>query len=58
MVLIDASSSVPPHIQPPIAQVPSAMRDTLNEVPGIATNSMVDAATFLFISPVALRAIA
>jgi hypothetical protein len=33
-------SSLPPHIQPPIAQVPSAMRDTESEVFGILTNSI------------------
>ena len=26
---IDSASSVPPHIHPPIAQVPSAIRETL-----------------------------
>src|SRR6266436_6076660 len=40
MVLIASSSSVPPHIQPPIAQVPRPMREILSEVSGIGANSM------------------
>ena len=40
MVAIDSASSVPPHIQPPIAQVPSVMRETLSPVPGMSANSM------------------
>src|ERR1700722_11538085 len=32
MTSIAAVSSVPPHIQPPIAQVPSAMRESLKGV--------------------------
>src|ERR1700735_653633 len=32
MTPIAAGSSVPPHIQPPIAQVPSAMRESLKGV--------------------------
>src|SRR6516225_2806254 len=39
-VLIASFSSPPPHIQPPIAHVPSAMRDARIEVPGKSTNSM------------------
>jgi hypothetical protein len=39
MVLIDWVSSLPPHIQPPIAQVPSAMRETMSEVVGISISS-------------------
>src|SRR5579883_545335 len=34
MVRIEASSSAPPHIQPPIAQVPSATRVGASFVPG------------------------
>src|SRR6516162_2879041 len=40
IVVIDPSSSVPPHIQPPIAQVPRPTRETLSEVSGIVANSM------------------
>ena len=29
-----------PHIQPPIAQVPIAMRETFSDVPGISVTSM------------------
>jgi len=39
MVATDSASSVPPHIQPPMAQVPIATGDTLSEVPGISLNS-------------------
>src|SRR5262245_28442240 len=39
-VWIERSSSVPPHIQPPIAQVPSPMREGERLVPGIVTYSM------------------
>ena len=35
MVRIDLVSSVPPHIQPPIAQVPSPMREGASFVPGM-----------------------
>ena len=35
MVRIDSVSSVPPHIQPPIAQVPSPMREGASFVPGM-----------------------
>jgi hypothetical protein len=38
IVAMESRSSVPPHIQPPIAQVPSAMRDTMSSVAGIFTN--------------------
>jgi hypothetical protein len=41
MVEIDSASSVPPHIHPPIAHVPSATADTLREVPGILASSIV-----------------
>src|SRR5229473_3743704 len=33
MVRIDSFSSLPPHIQPPMAQVPSAIREELRLVP-------------------------
>ena len=33
-------SLLPPHIQPPIAQVPSATREARMDVPGISMNSM------------------
>ena len=39
MVAIDSRSSVPPHIQPPIAQVPSPTRETFSDVSGICTTS-------------------
>jgi hypothetical protein len=35
MVAIDTASSVPPHIQPPIAHVPRPIRDTVSGLPGI-----------------------
>jgi hypothetical protein len=41
IVEIDSASSVPPHIQPPMAQVPIATRDTLSDVPGISARSML-----------------
>jgi hypothetical protein len=34
-------SLLPPHIQPPIAHVPSATRETRIAVPGMSTNSML-----------------
>src|ERR1700758_5108348 len=40
IVLTDSPSSVPPRIQPPIAQVPRPMRDTISEVSGIVPNSI------------------
>src|SRR5271163_2193579 len=40
MVRIDCASSVPPHIHPPIAQVPRPMRETLSGVPVISMDSM------------------
>ena len=39
MVRMDSLSSLPPHIQPPMAQVPSAMRALTREVPLIFVNS-------------------
>src|ERR1700722_11736191 len=39
MVAMDSASSVPPHIHPPIAQVPIATGDTLIDVPGISVRS-------------------
>src|SRR2546422_10485849 len=35
MVRMDSFSSVPPHIQPPMAQVPSAIRELTRFVPSI-----------------------
>src|SRR5438093_3470118 len=54
MVAIDSHSSVPPHIQPPIAQVPSPMRDNSRVVPAIFVVSMVasDVMRFLVTSSV------
>jgi hypothetical protein len=40
IVAIDSASSVPPHIQPPIAQVPSATRDISSDVPAMAARSI------------------
>src|SRR5712675_3273095 len=40
MVATDSRWSVPPHIQPPMAHVPSATRETFTWVPGISTNSI------------------
>src|SRR5271154_3135478 len=40
IVRIDSVSSVPPHIQPPMAQVPSATREPVRFVPLIGMNSM------------------
>src|ERR1700722_16358427 len=40
IVATDWRSSVPPHIHPPMAQVPSATRDTLRDVAGMSTNSV------------------
>ncbi len=39
IVATDSSESVPPHIQPPIAQVPSPTRDARIGVPEIPTDS-------------------
>jgi hypothetical protein len=41
MARIASSSLLPPPIQPPIAHVPSAMRESRIEVPGISTKSML-----------------
>src|SRR5262249_36395271 len=43
MVRIDCSSSVPPHIQPPIAHVPRPMRAAFGTTPAISMCSMVRA---------------
>src|SRR5262249_38952035 len=43
IVRIDSASSVPPHIQPPIAQVPKAIRVGLRFVPGMAIVSSASA---------------
>src|SRR6056297_3518575 len=42
MVAIDRSSSVPPHIQPPMAHVPRATRETSISVPGMRIFCMRD----------------
>src|SRR5216683_6868032 len=39
MVRMDSFSSVPPHIQPPMAQVPSAIRELMRFVPSMLMNS-------------------
>jgi hypothetical protein len=41
IVAIDCCSSVPPHIHPPIAHVPKAMRDDLIPVPAISICSIM-----------------
>src|SRR5262249_58228856 len=41
IVAADSASSLPPHIHPPMAQVPSATRETLSDVPGISTRCML-----------------
>jgi hypothetical protein len=46
MVRIASISSVPPHIHPPIAHVPSPIRDIFKLVPAIVADSM-----FLLPSP-------
>jgi hypothetical protein len=40
IVAIDSASSVPPHIQPPMAQVPMATRDSSSDVPGMPVSSI------------------
>src|SRR6266436_8690193 len=40
IVAMDSASSVPPHIQPPMAQVPKATRDTSSDVPTMAARSI------------------
>src|SRR5258705_10538709 len=40
MVETDSLSSVPPHIHPPMAQVPRATREIWIAVPGIPANSV------------------
>src|SRR5262245_30680778 len=40
MVLIASLSSVPPHIHPPIAQVPRPIREAFTGTPGILMVSM------------------
>src|SRR3977135_2045486 len=40
MVAMDSASSVPPHIPPPMAQVPMATGDTLSDVLGISVRSV------------------
>src|SRR5882762_6800654 len=41
IVQMDSITSLPPHFQPPMAHVPSAMREISMPVPGIAANSML-----------------
>src|ERR1700730_17091808 len=41
MVRMDSFSSVPPHIQPPMAQVPSAIRELTRFVPSILMYSSI-----------------
>src|SRR5258706_7566725 len=41
IVQMDSITSLPPHSQPPIAQVPSAMREISTPLPGMAANSML-----------------
>jgi hypothetical protein len=41
IVAIDSASSVPPHIQPPMAQVPIATRETSSVVPGMRAYSIM-----------------
>src|SRR5260370_41327362 len=41
MVRMDSFSSVPPHIQPPMAQVPSAIRELIRCVPLISIYSIM-----------------
>jgi hypothetical protein len=36
--MLDLGSSVPPHIQPPIAKVPRSMRDTPRLVPAMVAS--------------------
>src|SRR5580704_14070118 len=48
MVRMDSFSSVPPHIQPPMAQVPSAIRELIKFVPLISIYSSM---SFLVLSP-------
>src|SRR5215467_9399069 len=40
IVAMDSASSVPPHIQPPMAQVPRATRDTSSDLPTMAARSI------------------
>src|SRR6266853_4885867 len=41
MVRMDSFSSVPPHIQPPLAQVPSAIRELTRFVPSMLMYSSI-----------------
>src|ERR1700739_1023577 len=41
MVRMDSFSSVPPHIQPPMAHVPSAIRELTRFVPSISMYSIM-----------------
>src|SRR5438132_7704027 len=40
IVLMASAGSLPPHIHPPIAHVPSATRELTNAVPGIIVSSI------------------
>ena len=48
-----SASSVPPHIHPPIAQVPIATGDTLSDVPGISVSAMFTVGAFAWSSMIA-----
>src|SRR6188472_1092922 len=50
MVLTAALSSVPPHIHPPIAQVPRPIREAFTGTPGILMVSMEIISAFVLLS--------
>src|SRR4029453_574948 len=50
MVLIASLSSVPPHIHPPIAQVPRPIREAFTGTPGILMVSMEIISAFVLLS--------
>src|SRR6185503_17132623 len=59
IVWIERSSSVPPHIQPPMAQVPRPMRDGTRPVPAIFAYSIISPpVSMLFIALRNRRAVA
>src|SRR4029077_20286373 len=49
MVRMDSFSSVPPHIQPPMAQVPSAIRELMIFVPLTSIYSCMLSLSFLVV---------
>src|SRR6516165_5974059 len=56
IVAMDSASSVPPHIQPPMAQVPRATRDTSSDVPTMAARSIsISPDHYGLLRPCALR---